>query len=304
MGGGGSKIKSESTNTFDQLTKTVTNISSKNTTSIDQVIDVANELDLSVRKARNCTITLGQKISAQQVSVVDVTTNLASDIKSQIEAQLSQSANAAATNKTDAFSSAGAALGAKGDDTETLSKIQTTIQDIVETTITYDNLTNINNEIIAKNKAKIELVDITCTPGFNVIDIAQEINVAQFSEKVAANVYDALVERKIDTVLESSAEAASSSEATTVSGFTGMVTGVVNSVTDLVGGIANMWMIGVVVILCILAVFFYFFMNSEGGQATLQAGMSLTPQGRMAAMAGGGMGGMGGGGMGGMGGYR
>lgn len=302
MGGGGSKIKSESTNTFDQLTKTVTNISSKNTTSIDQVIDVANELDLSVRNARNCTITLGQKISAQQVSVVDVTTNLASDIKSQIEAQLTQSANAAATNKTDAFSSAGAALGAKGDDTETLSKIQTTIQDIVETTITYDNLTNINNEIIAKNKAKIELVDITCTPGFNVIDIAQEINVAQFSEKVAANVYDALVERKIDTVLESSAEAASSSEATTVSGFTGMVTGVVNSVTDLVGGIANMWMIGVVVILCILAVFFYFFMNSEGGQATLQAGMSLTPQGRMAAMAGG----MGGGGMGGggMGGYR
>ena len=287
MGGGGSKIKSESTNTFDQLTKTVTNISSKNTTSIDQVVDVANELDLSIQGAKGCTITVGQKINAQQVSVVDVTTNLASDIKSQIESQLSQSANAAATNKTDAFSSAGAALGAKGDDTETLSKVKTTIKDIVESTITYENLTNINNEIIAKNKAKIELVDITCTPGFNIIDIAQDINVAQFSEKVAANVYDALVEKKIETVLESSAEAASSSEATTISGITGMIGGIVNSVTGLVGGIANMWIIGVVVILCILAVFVYFFMNSEGGQATLQAGMSLTPQGRMAAMAGG-----------------
>ena len=287
MGGGGSKIKAESTNTFDQLTKTVTNISSKNTTSIDQVIDVANELDLSVKKAKNCTITLGQKISAQQVSVVDVTTNLASDIKSQIESQLSQSANAAASNKTDAFSSAGAALGAKGDDTETLSKIKTTIQDIVESTITYDNLTNINNEIMAKNKAKIELVDITCTPGFNIIDIAQDINVAQFSEKVAANVYDAMVEKKIATVLDSSAESSSASAATTISGITGMIGGIVNSVTGLVGGVANMLMIGIVVILCVVAVFFYFFMNSEGGQATLQAGMSLTPQGRMAAMTGG-----------------
>ena len=287
MGGGGSKIKSESTNTFDQLTKTVTNISSKNTTTIDQVVDVANELDLSIRGAKSCDITVGQSISAKQVAVVDVTTNLASDIKSQIESQLSQSANAAASNKTDAFSSAGAALGAKGDDTETLSKIKTTIQDIVESTITYDNLTNINNEIMAKNKAKIELVDITCTPGFNIIDIAQDINVAQFSEKVAANVYDAMVEKKIATVLDSSAESSSASAATTISGITGMIGGIVNSVTGLVGGVANMLMIGIVVILCVVAVFFYFFMNSEGGQATLQAGMSLTPQGRMAAMTGG-----------------
>ena len=279
--GGGKKKETTvtATNTFDKINKTITNVSSKNTSNLSSTMNLDNKLDITVDGAKNCDLDINQTIDAKQISVVSVSANLTNDLISDLTSNLMQTANAAAENKTDAFSELGDILGSGNESTDVLTEVKTRIEDVVTSTITMENLTEINDKIIAKNDAVINLTNIECTPGFNVIDIAQNINVSQFSHAVSTNLYDGLVDKKIATFLDSASAASASDEATTFS----TIGKIFSDAFGFLGDLASGWMIGIVIVIIVVAIFIYFFMNSDGGQATLKAGMSMTPQGIMAA---------------------
>ena len=220
----GGKAKQE-TNTkvsFEDIREKITEISNSNKVNIDQSAFNKNELSF---KANNlgpgCTIDLEQKISSSQMTVVNITNDVAKEMEEEVTKQLDQKAEAVTGQKTDVVGSLSSVLGG-GTDQTTNTTIETSIKDITKDVFNTENLTAIKQSVINQNKGGIKIKN--CKGG--TLNLHQDIINDQVSEAIFENLTESITNSKIGTIFSQAGTATTTQEDTTVSSVTGMISGI------------------------------------------------------------------------------
>lgn len=218
MGQSGSKQKSESVSTYEEVRKNITDILASSEKTTLQSASNSNKLDVVIKKIKpGCPTNIDQSIKSSQVEIAEVTSDLASKLTEQIAKQLQQAAEGTLKKETDVMGSMSEVMGG-GTDQEVINKTKTKIEDITRNTFTMTNLQKTQQEVKNANKAKIKIG--VCDGPLN---IKQDLLNSQMAESLTENLTKNMKDAQLDMVLDQSASGSVSQKDVTVSSITGLL---------------------------------------------------------------------------------
>ena len=190
---------------MSSVNKSIQTSLSENSAKASASSENAAMLNIKVGRSKNCPITTSQKISSKTVSSTSNMSETLTDMKTDITNQLQQAADSKLKNLSGALSTE------YGSKTALNQKVNTSIKNVVEKTLSSENISETlasSANIIGGN---IEIGFMECSDGKG-LDMTQDIT----SELVATAVTDALTKNlvadKTLTKIAQSAEAISSVE--------------------------------------------------------------------------------------------
>ncbi len=253
MGQSGSKQKSESTNTYEEVRKNINDILASSEKTTLQSANNSNMLKVKIKKMKaGCPLNIDQSIKSSQIEIAEVTSDLASQLSEQISKTLKQAAEGTLDKETDVMGSMSEVMGG-GTNQEVINKVNTKIEDITKNTFKMENLQKTQQDVKNANKGAIK-IGVCDGP----IDIKQNLLNTQMAKSLTENLSKNIKDAKLDTVLDSSAAGSVKQKDVTVS-----------SITDMLGNMAMGYSAVISSVVCAamcLCVGLLIFMMSPAGQ--------------------------------------
>tara|TARA_R110000851_G_scaffold235288_4_gene387863 strand:- start:24 stop:836 length:813 start_codon:yes stop_codon:yes gene_type:complete len=187
---------------MSSLNKSIQTSLSENSAKASASSENAAMLQIKIGRSKNCPITTSQKISSKTVSSTKNMSETLTDMKSDITNELQQTADSKLKNLSGALSTE------YGSKTALNQKVNTSIKNVVEKTLSAQNISDTLASSANIIGGKIEIGFMECSDGKG-LDMTQDIT----SELVATAVTDSLAKNlladKTLTKVAQSAEAVS-----------------------------------------------------------------------------------------------
>ena len=256
---------------MDVLNKSIqTSLTQNSAKASASGVNVA-KMVVEVAESRYCPIIANQKINSKVVSSTDTMAETLNDMTSSITTNLQNKADAKLSSLT------GAGSTAIGNSTKVKQDVNTTIKNIVEKTMSTENLseTIASSVNIVDNKVKIGFME--CREGQKGLDLTQDIT----SELVATAVTDALTTNLADDKLIS--DTANVIGAINESKATGPLQDLFSGISKVMG--AYTYIVALCAcLMCVLCAGIVYVMMSPAGQNTVGVvGETAGYAGRLAA---------------------
>ena len=255
---------------MDVLNKNIQTSLTKNSTKASATSVGVLKMGIKVGYSKNCPITVNQKISSKVISSTDTMAETLADMKTEITSQLQNQADAKMKSMSGALSTN---VGSK---TSLKQKVNTSIKNVVEKTMSTENLAETvasSANIVGNN---IEVGYMECVDGKGM-DLTQDIT----SELVASAVVDALTENLAKDVVLTEASNKASAESVVenrgpMESAGAMISGILGSYTYIVAL--------VVCLMCVACAGLVYVLMSPAGQNTVGVvGETAGYAGRLAA---------------------
>ena len=259
------------------LNKQIYNNLTTNSASASATMTNIQKLTLVVDINDQCDINLNQKISSKVVSSTDMMAQQVVDMKGEIENTLKQAADAKIKSET------GAGATKFGDSAEVSTKMNTAIENIVNKTITTQNMTDTIASSVSIVGAEIHIGMMRCRNGEGGLDLTQDITSDLAATAVTDSLTEALLADKF--ISEVSQEQKSSNE----SKATGPIQDLGNAISGILGSMTAIYAICCCVVCVAIAGVIYLSysaMSSPAGQGLMaKAGEAAIARGNPLASA-------------------
>lgn len=219
--GGKSKQTSESNTVFKDIREKITDINKKNSTKIDQSAFNENKLEITIKNVLDgCDMQAKQNIASKQVTVVNITDDLSTELEETVTRELSQQAAAEIEKKQDVFGAAANILGG-GTDQDVQTNIDTEIKDITKDVFNTANLTKIKQKVYNNNEGKLTIKNCSGSLKFD-----QNIANDQVAEAITESLIKKIQKSRFQAIADQTSKTKASQEDTTVSSVTDMISGI------------------------------------------------------------------------------
>ena len=243
------------------LNKNITNQITNNSQSVSASQNNVEELKLNLKNIKGCAFNATQKIDAKTNSSGTQMASTIVNYKTQISTQL----KAAAKSSID--SATGALATAIGNKQKTNTKINETIDNVVEKNITTNNMQKIASSAVNVEKGTLTIDGYECPPvaigqGYPSINFNQDLTSAVVAQGVTTALTKALTDDATISSISSQADSADKSVAT------GPLQDLGTAVSGIFGSLTMPFMISGVVLCVICAAVLAFMLSPAGQNAT------------------------------------
>ena len=231
---------------MDALNKNITNQITTNAVKVGASQTSINKLKIIIRgSVIGCDIKTNQKIDAKQQSTVEAATSEIIDMKKEIQNQMQQAASANMEMLTE-LGSLSDIIGKSDQNIE--QHINTVVENVVETNITTENITELMaDQVNINNQELIIGGNYDCRGGRGTIDLTQDITAQLSAAAVTSMITEKMLQDKIVNDLAAKAE---STQSTKNTGFASIIDSYFGGIAKVFGASASI--IGIIA--CLLVV--------------------------------------------------
>lgn len=261
---GGSKTQTiEQFFNMEAMNKSIMNQITTNAVKVGSSQTSINKLKIIIRgSVIGCDITTNQTIDAKNISTAEAATSEIVDMKKEIQNQLQQAAASNQEMLSELGSLESFVPGAKSNQ-DVKQHINTIVENVVETNITTENITELLSEQVNINNAELIIGgNYDCRGGRGTIDMTQDITAQLSAAAVTQMITKKILEDKIVNAMATKAEASQSKKDT---GFASMLDSFFGGISDVIGAYSSI--VGIVALLsCVMCLALLAFGLSPAGQ--------------------------------------
>ena len=219
-------------------------------------------LNIDIEMNDGCPITTNQKISSKVVSSTDNMPKTIVDMKGEIANKMKAAADAKLKSET------GAGATAIGNKATVKTKMNTTIENIVNKTLTVENMTESIARSVNIQGGNLTIGLLRCRNGKGGIDMTQDISSELAANAVTDSLTDALMQDKFVNEIAQEQKAVSEVKAT------GPIQDLGNAISGIFGSLTAIYAICGLVCCLIVAAAAYI-MLSPAGQNSMRSASSM-----------------------------